>query len=289
MRIANIILVHKNPRQVESLIKTMFHADFDFYIHVDKKIDIKPFEYLSLIDQVYFVKDRVVCNWGGYSIVDGIINSIDHVRQSGITYDFVNLLSGQDFPVKPIAQIYSFFSKNLGFSFLAFDNSNDTPWWKETESRYKKFHLTDMKFRGRYAVQAILNFILPKRKYLDSIKLYGGNRGTWWTITFECAAYLTEYLKRSPEFVNFLRFTWGSDEFVVPTVLMNSPYQSKIINESYRYIDWPAGLASPKTLTVDDYEKIISSDSLFARKFDADVDVEIINKLRGYIFGASSH
>ena len=83
--------------------------------------------------------------------------------------------------------------------------------------------------------------------------------------------------------VNFLKFTWGSDEFIIPTILMNSPYQNKIINENYRYIDWSEGNVSPKTLTIGDYDKIINSDDLFARKFDMDIDKEILYKLNEHI------
>lgn len=65
MRIANIIAAHKNPLQVERLITAMYHPNFDFYIHLDKKIDIEPFLYLEERSQVEFIKNRILCNWGG--------------------------------------------------------------------------------------------------------------------------------------------------------------------------------------------------------------------------------
>jgi hypothetical protein len=283
MRIAHIILVHKNPVQLEYLIKTMSHPDFDFYIHLDKKTDIIPFAHLTEIDQVYFIKNNIICNWGGYSIVEAICRSIDQVQQSGITYDFVNLLSGQDFPIKPVNEIHDFFNNKLGFSFLSFDHSNDTKWWKDTESKYKKFHLTDMEFKGKYIVQNILNAITPERTFLNSIKLYGGSKSTWWTITYDCALYVSNYLKVNPKIVNFLRFTWGSDEYIITTILMNSHHRNKIINENYRYIDWSGGKAHPKSLTIADYKNIINSGNMFARKFDTDIDKEILYKLNEHI------
>ncbi|MGY0037939.1 beta-1,6-N-acetylglucosaminyltransferase [Pedobacter sp. NJ-S-72] len=88
MRIAHIIIAHKNPAQLERLIRVMRHPDFDFYIYVDKKIDITAFEYLEQFGQVYFIINRIVCNWGGFSIVEATIKSIDHVQQTGISYDF---------------------------------------------------------------------------------------------------------------------------------------------------------------------------------------------------------
>ena len=39
MRIACIIMAHKDPQQIERLIKKFNLLPFDFYIHIDKKIN----------------------------------------------------------------------------------------------------------------------------------------------------------------------------------------------------------------------------------------------------------
>ena len=48
--------------------------------------------------------------------------------------------------------------------------------------------------------------------------------------------------------------------------------------EYLHYIDWSAGQSSPKNLTVEDYNHIVSSDKLFARKIDG--DFELIEKMK---------
>ena len=45
------------------------------------------------------------------------------------------------------------------------------------------------------------------------------------------------------------------------------------------YLEWPKGKSSPKVLTIEDYQKLTDSDKLMARKFDADADERIIEKL----------
>ncbi|MBB6498108.1 beta-1,6-N-acetylglucosaminyltransferase [Pedobacter cryoconitis] len=279
MRIAHIIVAHKNPAQLEKLIRAMYHPDFDFYIHLDKKVDIGPFEYLKEVPRVHFIKDRTVCNWGGFSLVEAVIKSIDEIRKTGIAYDFVNLMSGQDYPIKKVDEIYNFFDERLGYSFISYDSSRETQWWKEAEKRYKTFHFTDMDFKGKYVIQRIANKIIPNRKFPVSLNLYGGNRSCWWTISFECALYLSAFFKANPKMINFLRLTWGCDEFIIATILMNSPYQDKIVNENYRFIDWSAGEAHPKVFTESDYANIIDSSMLFARKFDLDIDAKVIGLL----------
>lgn len=280
MRIANIIIAHKNPVQLERLLKAMYHSDFDFYIHLDKKFSIEPFDYLSELPQVNFIKERMVCNWGGFSLVETAIRSIDEILQTGIKYDFINLLSAQDYPLKSTHEIYDFFSRRLGQSFISFDSSNDTVWWREAEQRYTKYHLTDINFKGKYFIEKMINKVLPERKLPLSIgRLYGGNRSCWWTLSLECALYILNYFKTHPKLVRFLKFTWAADEFIIPTLLMNSPLKDKIIAENYRYMNWTYGQPHPKILTLTDYQDLSASTMLFARKFDDSVDKHILDKL----------
>lgn len=280
MRIANIILAHKNPAQLERLIKAMSHPDFDFYIHIDKKVDLEPFEYLKGISGVNFIEDRMICNWGGFSLVETGIKSINQILDSDREYDFFNLLSAQDYPIKPLDEIHSFFFQRLGFSFISFDSSNETIWWKEAKQRYSTYHLTDMHFIGKYYVQKFINMIMPERKLPASLtQLYGGNKSCWWTISSDCAKYLSRYFKTNPKIIKFFKFTWAADEFIIPSILMNSPFRDQLVNQNYRYMKWSYGHAHPKILKRSDYKEIIESNMLFARKFDEDLDKEIMEML----------
>ncbi len=45
------------------------------------------------------------------------------------------------------------------------------------------------------------------------------------------------------------------------------------------YIDWSEGKSSPRTFKSSDYEALVHSGILMARKFDVGVDREIINML----------
>jgi len=111
MRIAHIIMVHKSPDQLLRLINRLQHPNFDFYIHLDQKVDIEDFEGLRGLQQVYFVQNRVKCNWGGWSFTRAILGSMKEVLETNIKYDFLNLISGQDYPIYTSDEIYKFFSK----------------------------------------------------------------------------------------------------------------------------------------------------------------------------------
>ena len=86
--------------------------------------------------------------------------------------------------------------------------------------------------------------------------------------------FLDDYLKSHPEYIRFYRNVNCPDENFFQTLVINSPYKDK--REDYlHYVDWSEGGNSPKTLTIDDYEKISGSDKLMARKFDIEQRVPV--------------
>ena len=279
MKIANIIMAYKNPAQLEKMLSAMDHESFYFFIHVDAKFDISSFLYLEQLDRVIFIKDRRICNWGGYSFVKAILASLTEVLGAGSSFDFYNLMSAQDYPIKPIDHIANFYEENIGKSFISYDPESKTDWWAHAVIRYENFHFTDFTFKGRYLLQRVVNFILPKRKFPLPIKLYGSNISSWWSISKECADYLVHFIKINGELDRFMGYTWAADEFLIATILMNSPHKDQIVNNNLRYITWSATSPNPIILTKNDLPAILNSDKLFARKFDTEIDSKILEEL----------
>lgn len=90
------------------------------------------------------------------------------------------------------------------------------------------------------------------------------------------------YLKEHPAFIKYLLNSLNPDESIFQTLLMMSPYR-KTRCDYLHYVDWSERIGKPKnspnTLVLSDYEKIKKSGYLMARKFDVNVDKEIIAKL----------
>lgn len=279
MRTAYIIMAYKNPGQIERMIKSLSHPQFDFYIHIDKKIDIEGFKYLEEIDQVQLIRNRVVCNWGGFNFFKATLSALKEVLNNEVKYDFISLLSGQDYPIKTPEAIYTFFEQRPGISFISCESAENSQWWECAKDRYEKYHFTDLNFKGKYLLQRIINTIVPPRKIPFALKLYGGSKATWWTMTTDCARYVIATIEKNRKLNNFFRFSWGVDEFIIPTLVMNSPFRDKVVMDNYRYIDWSEGNARPKLLDKTDFEQLEKSDMLFARKFDTEVDSDILEKI----------
>ncbi|MEO6521596.1 MAG: beta-1,6-N-acetylglucosaminyltransferase [Mucilaginibacter sp.] len=275
-KIAHLILAHNNPVQLARLISRLQHPDADIYIHLDGKADAEQFTQLSKIPQVHFIQNRTKVYWGSYSIVQATINSFTEILAAHKTYDHINLLSGNDYPIKSTRQIHEFFNQHPHSIFMEYVTQN-SEWWQKIKTRVTCYHLTDFHFPGSYWAQIFINKILPERILPTSLTLVG--RSQWMTITADSAQYVVNYLRDNPKIRSFFRLTWGSDEIAIQSILHDSPFKDKIENNNYRYIDWSEQNASPKTLTMADADTLVNSTCLFARKFDLSKEPAIFDYL----------
>jgi len=273
MKLAHLILAHNEPVQLERLVKRLLHPEATIYIHLDKKTNIAPFKYLQEIESVIFIDKRIKIYWAASNMVKATLNGFKQIIASGNNYDYVNLLSGQDYPLKSQPDIHNYLSQNPGKAFMNYLLFN--PDWLEAFQRTQSYHFNNWQFFGRDHFQKIVNKIFPKRKFPNQMIPVG--RSQWFTISLECTIYLIDYWENNKSLRHFVKFTWAPDEFIFQTILYNSVHRNKMVNDDLRYIDWSAGGVSPKILTMDDAEKLVSCGKLFARKFDAKKDEAVLN------------
>lgn len=268
MKLCHLIMTYKNAAQLNRLVKALSSPAADIYVHVDKKFDVDLFKQIEGGPNVYFIENRQRINWGGFSLVAAVIASLDEIRSKNKYYDFINLISGQDYPIRTASAFEAFLGSNKGKCFISYDVDVNRAWWNENIVRLTRYHFNDFTVRGKYLVQRIVNFILPKRKFPMKWELYGGNCSSWWTLSSEAAYYFADTVKNNQKLRRFARLTWAPDEYIYATVLMNSQFRHFVVNNNYRYIDWSEKNANPKLLTAADFETFAASDNFFARKFD---------------------
>jgi hypothetical protein len=279
MKLAHLILAHTAPKQLERLINNLSHPDADIYIHLDKKTDILPFTHLANRTNVFFIKNRVKVYWASSSIVTATLNGFKEIIESGKNYKYLNLLSGQDYPLKSPADIHKYFADNPGRAFMNYLHFE--PDWLEAVSRIKEYHFINLRMPGKYTLQRAVNKILPERKMPNGLVPVG--RSQWFTIPMECVRYIVDYWETNPKLRRFINLTWGADEFLFQTILYNSPFKNKMINNDCRYIDWSDGGVSPKTLTMADADALVTCGKLFARKFDINKDEAVLDFIDQHI------
>jgi core-2/I-Branching enzyme len=278
MKIAHLILAHKDPPQLERLIKALRHPAFDFYIHVDSKSDITPFDHLFDNEHVFKVQDRTSIYWAGYGTIQATINGFREIVPKN--YDYINVISAQDFPIKSADYIFNYLLDRKGKEFITCQ-SIDTE-WTEAAHRIRLYHFINWRIPGKYRLADLANKLLPARKYPLDHTIVG--RANWFTLTNAAAAYTLDFLDSNPRIVRYYKYCWGADEFIFSTALYNSPFRPAIV-DNLVYVDWsrPESKGHPKILRQEDLGALTHSDKLFARKFDANVDEQIIDRLEEWI------
>ncbi|MBO9730979.1 MAG: hypothetical protein J7623_20230 [Chitinophaga sp.] len=274
MKQAFIILSHKNPLQLCRVLERLQHPAIDCYIHLDAKCDIHEWQAAMNMPQVYFIKKRENVTWAGYGTIQAALNGIAAVMESGYQYDFLHLISAQDYPLVQVSQLYDFFHANTGKQFL--DILPEAA-LQRVMSKIRSYHFEDLRLPGKYRLAGWLNKILPPRQHPLGLEVFGGS--LWWSLTQECAAWCLQYIQAHPALKRFYRYTWGGDEFIFQTIIMNGPFKNSVENNYRRYIDWSEGNAHPKTFEAGDFNKIMASGQLLARKFDMAKTPELLDNI----------
>jgi hypothetical protein len=71
------------------------------------------------------------------------------------------------------------------------------------------------------------------------------------------------------------------DEHFFHTIVLNSPLKDTVVNDDLRYLEWhhPDVAGGPAVLGRQDYKKVMTSEALFARKFDVTHDSEVLDMI----------
>lgn len=301
MRLAYIIVSHFNLEQTLRLFNRLNHKQSCFVFHISKKCEPHYYEKLHEALKNHnncFFSRRSNVRWGEFSIVQAVLNAIDTLIESKVDFDYAFLLSGQDYPIKSREEIVRTLRKNPGkqyMEFIPFSELKHISHWMEAyyfwvgnRLFWHPHHQSDNLIIAMY--NFILSLFLPKdRKLPAGITPYKGS--TWWTLTKDCIKYLHRH-SHSPDgkrIIRFFKHTWHPSELYIQTVLMNSEYRENILNNDLRFILWAENdNGHPEILTEADYKDILSSDRLFARKFDPQIDATILDLIDKKIAGLNT-
>lgn len=284
---AYLIIAHKQPELLKKLIKLLDNERHDFFIHIDKKssIDDKIVEEIKNSvskSSIKFIK-RISVNWGGYSQIQVEINLLKCALND--KYSYYHLLSGADLPLKSSDFIYEFFENSGNKEFISFESNFIT---KEIKERVSLYHFFQEKInRKNYIFFGLEKLSLSIQKLLRVNRIKNSNLtiqkgANWFDITHEFASYV---LSKEDEIKIVYKKTSCADEIFLQTLAINSKFKEKLYYKKFdndlhsimRYIDWQRG--KPYIFRNKDFDELIKSEYLFARKFDEDIDKKIINEI----------
>ncbi len=132
MRLGCIVLAYNLPGQLALLLETMRHPQVRLYLRVDKRKPLAPFSAaLGGLDVMWL--PRHPSRWGSAECVDAALEGLRAALADQCESGYFILISGQDFPLRPVDEIVRCFETNRGRTY--------TDYWPVAESRHR--------YRGR--------------------------------------------------------------------------------------------------------------------------------------------
>jgi Core-2/I-Branching enzyme len=267
MNVAYLVLAHHKPQQLTRLVSLL---PGQVFVHVDAKSDITAFDPAN--SNAHFLQTRVDVRWGTFRSVEAILLLIQAALDHGV--ERLLLLSGVDYPIKDPAQLETFLLDNSDREFVT--HASIPREWSGAKYRYAFSYTASTWINRKIArLGKLTRGILPGISPPAGITMYGGS--AWWCLTRQAAEYCLKFAQQQSELLTLLQRTGIADEHYFHTVLMNSEFKSKVVNQNFHAIEFEG--AHPKIYRLSDLQTLLSSPAIFARKFDSSVDSEILKAL----------
>lgn len=292
-RHAYLIIANRNPGQLQTLLTLLDDSRNDIYLLVDRKSVGYPRDF-QLNYATLFSVSPLVIDWGSYSQIEAEMHLFKAAAPG--KYDYYHLLSGLDLPLANQDEIHDFFDAHPGEEFITYSSLESGA---QLLARVQKYHFTH-KFRQPSKAMRLFRKIeraeqrvFPVRRKLQNKLAFGSQ---WVSLEDD----LVQVLAAKEEQIRVM-FNRGFlvDELLVPTMLNLHPeFKEKVYYDqpvhdrpeefqgNLRYINWWDG--SPYTWREKDYETLLAARQqgyLFSRKFDAEIDSAIIDKIADKILG----
>lgn len=273
MKFAYIIMAHDNQRQLLFLLQHLDFEENDIYLHIDKKCKSMDLNLLksSVRSANIFIYRKFDVKWAGVSQTKCQVFMLSEAIKT--YHDYYHLISGKDFPIQSNTVIQHFFELHKGKEFVHFEsdfacNKDNCSYYYFGESIFSKLLLQ-----------------LQKKLKVKRTFYCGAN---WFSITHRLAS---DFCEHKNMMLKKIRMTKSSDEYILQTFIkmvskneytfydnIRDPYNYKQI---VRLIDWNRG--NPYVWMKENFDEIINSDRMFARKFDDVIDNDIIRMISEFI------
>lgn len=315
-RIAILIIAHNRPKQLLRLVKSLDMGKFDFFIHIDGKTEISQFSDLIKLDNVIFLKKRVRTFLDDFSLVEATMNLLEEALSRN--YIYYCLLTGQDYPIKSSQYIYNKLISSYPMNWIDAYPISAKPWFAEKYGKYrynqklrrltksmgKRQQLFGKPLRALFRiVERVETLCKGSPNAILMNKGYALSTGShFWMITDKAATYIYGVYKGG-ELNEIFRYLEVPEECFCQTVLLHNLSFSRNIPDCLqtsrdddlygidlphlRYIKWyehgKHSTGHPFIIKDEDFSLLRKADALFARKFDIDVDSNILDLIDQYL------
>jgi hypothetical protein len=302
------VMSHRAPSQVARLIDRLTDGSprARVILHHDGPDAGEVLARAGHPDRVELLQPTIHARWGGPELVEIMLALFRRARELGHP-DWIVLLSGQDYPLLPVAEIedalggedsdgvISISARFAHAPLLRPPPRMQRRYWCAYATLPKLPLAPGLRRRAEGAAwriaeaQGLVDFWrtpaaqpnwVGLRRRAPFSEVYPCWRGSqWMSLRASAVDRLLAEVEARPGLERYFRRTAVPDEAYLQTLLMNDP-RLRLRTETNRFARWTGEAPShPDTLTIGDLPALKASDKLFARKFDVDVDSEILDAL----------
>ncbi len=269
---------------LKRLIRALDDERFDIYVHIDARSKIKEFrlDELRLKNAGLFVlQERQRVHWGGYSQINATMKMYREALKLDEYIRYVTL-TGIDYPLKSNDVIYQILS----------DTSKEFIMGKPLKLyKVQEYYFQDHGFIGQCFSTLFRRMGIKHNKkglIVDGQQYAIYFSPAYHALSRDCVREIFDTIDRNNHAVQkYFRYTFASDESLIPTMVFNSSFKDNTLkydfpinahyNEmpSIHYIDYSGW--HPKVFDIGDYDALMNSGKLFARKFRTETSNELLD------------
>ena len=300
INIAFLLVVHDNPEQLNLFLKQILtYPNSYIYIHVDAK-------YLNIIpmilknERVMIAPKHFDIQWGDYTQIQAN-NYLIQFANLQRYHDYYSLHSGADLLIRPMSELIDYLKDTNRYAYC---ECTELPSQWQYGGGFGRLALKwPQCFRRRLSRNSPMRYLrsiygklygigLIRGKKLPEQYLYFGG-ADWFTMRNDCVQNVLKFAQRESEFESlFIDSLSGAEIYYVSIFEMTKGKCVLDDKNMLRYIDWKdrgqvLSVGSPNTCTMEFVEDLERSRAFFARKFDMNVDSEIVEyfcKKTGILF-----
>ena len=299
-----VVLAHSRPEQLATLTETLRHPQVTIYLHIDSGVKLEPFQTaLAEYDHGELVwLERRRTRWGSLAIVDAELEGISRAVADDCSY--VLLISGEDFPLRPVAEIVEFAVANQERSYVQtfelpyeawpLDGRERTDFYscrigsnlytcvprgEDTSAMSPARKALNWGLRARFMLK-------PPRRFPGYVRAFGGQQ--WLNLSPAAASHVLAFLGEHPGYHAYHADTACPDEILIQSILLGTDFAGEVVDDDLRFLRWTGG-DHPKTLELEDLAAMRDGQDLFARKVVAEHDPELFAQLLELTAASAAH
>lgn len=275
-----VLVTYKQPKQMLRLVHALnrIYGDPPIAIHHDfGQCDPGVAHFPQ---NAVFVRPHVETGWGTFGVAEGTVRALKILYENKVGPRWFTLLSSCDYPLQPADRVVADLDRGCFDAHI--DHTHITrsaatgSWERICVDRYLRASLR-LPWQDKATLHVRQPLIAgPFLPWSRRFKCFAGSQ--WFSANRRSARAILHSHRHNMRLRRFYEGVQVVDESYFHTILANTP-GLHLNNHNWRYIDWSAGGAHPRTLQCDDLILARKSGCHFARKFNSETDSSPLDNL----------